>query len=698
MNTIFNEFRTQKRVPSFTSNTSETRVERARITDQNDSFETTNPSKKDKSNNGKFDISEAGKNLAKGIISPITAMIKHPIATIGVLAGTIAATTLVPVLGPVMAIGFGAVSLYQVGKGTFDAAKNYKNGNYDDAEKSFDKIGQGLIGTVMTALGMKQSAKIANEAKAMSQLKTNSLTHTQRSEIAARVDKNGFFSAVKDNIALVTTKKGLKSVANQFKPSAIKTRFTELVECFKGNRMIEEEKEVTTQRKVQKEDFKKTPEGIRRAALTDEQVEQEVNALYNEAFDKLGIPKEQRPNLKIEKGTEKQGGSYCQTKHQLEFNPESYKAGTFEIEDVMMHEATHCKEALLRAGIPQDRANQIVKEQLISRIMNGESEQVLVKGNFLGADMMTPPKMSPQMKQDFIRFAETELYQNNINSDLIKYNDTLQSSLCKFSITKPTASELSDAQAKVQQLLDKLSTMIKNNPEFASQYTNQEEALAALTQYSVSHNVRYNIFSNTKINKGTSWSPDYVKVEPLTGEKLAQAEQSLVDNITTVEGNGRISGINGLFTGEQSFNQYQFSPEEVLAQKNGNNFVIEKFTAKIAEMRANGSLTPQEEARLTKIITKAQKIIEYKTKGLDYYKQYTQMINNPNDVELAQNVKMLEQELNALKSTINPEEYETITEVIKVMTKTPDIATTIVPKAVIYNLMNLINSKSEKVA
>lgn len=693
MNLVLNELRTRKSVPSFTSNSKDSRVERARITNQDDRFENSKAST-DKSNNGKFDISEAGKNLGKGILSPITAMIKHPIASIALVAGTVAATTLVPVLAPVMAVGFGAVSLYQVGKGTYDAVKNYKNGNYDDAEKSFDKIGQGLVGTVMTALGMKQSAKIANEAKLMSETGAKSLTHIQRSEIATNVDKNGFFSALKDNISLFTSKKGFKAVTNQFKPSLIKTRFTEMVEAFKGNRMIEEEKEVTKKRQVKKEDFKKSPEGIRRAGLSDEQIEKEVNALYNEAFDKLGIPEEQRPKLKISKNGEQHGGSYCQAKHELEFNPESYKAGTFEIEDIIMHEATHCKEALLRAGIPQDRVNQIVKEQLISRIMNGESEKVLVKGGFFGAEMMTPPKMSPQMQKDFIKLAETELYQNKINNDLVRYSD-----MTKLPLSKPDPVKLAEAKQKVQPILDKLDAIIAKNPDFVAQYGSKEKALNALTEYSISHNVRYNVFTKVQINKsGNSYKPDYIKMPELTGEKLAQAEQSLIDNITTIEGNGRISGLNGMFSTQEGFNQYQFSPEEVLAQKNGNNFVIEKFTAKIAEMRANGSLTPQEEARLMKVIDKAQKIIDYKTKGLDYYKQYTKMINNPNDTELANAVKALEAELNAMKSKISPQEYKTITEVIKIMTKTPDIATTMVPKAVIYNLINMLNGKSEKVA
>lgn len=644
MNTIFNEFRTQK-VQSFTSN--QKRIERARITKQNDTFEI------NKSNNGKFDVSEAGKNLVKGITSPITAMIKHPIATIGVIAATAAATTFVPVLCPVLVVGFGAASLYQIGKGTYDAAKNYKNGNYDDAEKSFDKIGQGIIGTVMSAIGIKQSAKIAQEAKLMSETNINYVTRAQRNDIAAKVNKNGFFSAVKDNVKVLTTKSGLKSIANQLKPSSIKDRYAELMQLFKP------------------QDFKKTPEGIRRANLTDEQIQQEVNTLYDEAFEKLGVPKEQRPNLKIQKDAEKRGGCYSKNLHELKFNPESYKAGTFEIEDVIMHEATHCREALLRAGIPQDRVNQIVKEQLIARVMNGESEKVLVKGNIGGADMMKPPKMSPQMKKDFVQFAETELYQNGENYDLSLYTDLLKDNIMNKKMNKPLTS-LTAHEAKLQPILNKLNTLINKNPEFIQQYGSTEESMAALLEYSVSHNVRYNIFTDAKVKTGPVFNPKIIDVPQLNGEKLAQAEASLVDQIATAEGNARNSGINGLLGDTRAFNQYQFSPEEVLAQKNGNNFVIEKFTNKISEMKSNGSLTPQEEVRLLKAIDKAMQTIEYKTKGLDYYKQYTQMINNPDNIELAQTVKVLEQELNLLKI--------------------PNMATTMAPNAAIYNILAAINN------
>lgn len=674
------------------------KIERARVTESIDTVEFSN--KEDKSKNGKFDVSEAAKNLGKGILSPFTAMIKHPVATVGLIAGTVALTTLIPVLTPVLAVGFGAVGLYQVGKGSYDAVKNYKNGNYDEAEKSFDKIGQGIVGTVMSAVGIKQGAKVANEAKLMNKLNVKSLTPQQRTEIATNVDKSGYFSALKDNVSLLFTKNGLKSVGKQFTPSSIKARFTDFVEGFKGNRRygVECEEESVVKRKLTPEEFRTTSEGIRRASLSDEEIQTEVNNLYNEAFDKLGVPKEQRPKLNIAKASEKHGGSYSKSKHELEFNPESYKAGTFEVEDVMMHEATHCKEALLRAGIPQERANQIVKEQLISRVMNGESEQVVVKGSFLGADMMTPPKMSAKMKNEFIEFAKNDLYTGEMNSDLAVYSNVLETKVCPRHTSPVNPAELAEKQQKVQPLVDKISKLIADNPDFVSQYGSEEKAVLELTRYSVSHNVRYSIFTDVKINKGSSWAPDYIKVPELSGEKLAEAEQSLIDNITTIEGNGRMSGVNGIFAGGKDFNQYQFSPEEVLAQKNGNNFVIEKFADKIQKMKEAGTINPEEEARLTTAIEKAKLVIEYKTKGLEYYKYYTEMINNPNNKELTETVKNLERELNVLDAEVKKVSAKEVKIVSKYMKYYKDVATTAIPTSAITGMLNALAENDKKVA
>ena len=180
----------------------------------------------DKSNNGKFDLSEAGKNFLKGIISPVTALVKHPLMTIGIIGGTILTCSLVPVLAPVTAIGFGALSLYQLGKGCYNATKLYKNGQYDAAEKAFDEIGQGTAGVALTAVGVKQSARVAKEAKMMNELNVNSLTKAQKESVALEVKEGSFVNALKEIGSLFTTKSGLKATLKQFRPSNISQRGT----------------------------------------------------------------------------------------------------------------------------------------------------------------------------------------------------------------------------------------------------------------------------------------------------------------------------------------------------------------------------------------------------------------------------------------------------------------------------------------
>ena len=52
--------------------------DKVNFTSRDDSFEK-NYKKADKSSNDKFDFSECVKNFGKGLLSPITAIIKHPL-------------------------------------------------------------------------------------------------------------------------------------------------------------------------------------------------------------------------------------------------------------------------------------------------------------------------------------------------------------------------------------------------------------------------------------------------------------------------------------------------------------------------------------------------------------------------------------------------------------------------------------------
>ena len=237
--------------------------------------------------------------------------------TIAMVGVTAAACSLIPVLTPILGIGFGALSVFQLGKGCFDVAKNIKNKEYDKAEKSFNTVGQGTVGTVLSFLGLKQNARVAKEVKLMSELKVNSLSAAQKEAIAAEVNNGSYLNALKESVSLFTTKTVLKAAMSQINPSKMMQRGKDALKLILGK------KERADKVIRKKTEFKKTSEGKRRAALSTEEIGAEVNSLAKEAFDEYGIPEELRPKIKVIKGNAKQGGGYEITKHTITINEES---------------------------------------------------------------------------------------------------------------------------------------------------------------------------------------------------------------------------------------------------------------------------------------------------------------------------------------------------------------------------------------
>lgn len=117
----------------------------------------------DKSNDGKFSCSEAVRNFAKGLISPITSMFSTPkdfIMGLGMAAGSIALIAATggaaaPILAAV-GVGMGAV---QAGKAVYQIA-SAKNG--DDVEKAFYNIGGATTTIGLSSAGAKTALKQAN--------------------------------------------------------------------------------------------------------------------------------------------------------------------------------------------------------------------------------------------------------------------------------------------------------------------------------------------------------------------------------------------------------------------------------------------------------------------------------------------------------------------------------------------------------
>ncbi len=117
----------------------------------------------DKSCDGKFSISEAGKNLVKGIISPVTNMFSNP-KNFAIGAGMIAASSAIiaatgGAAAPLFVIaGFGA-GAFQAGKAGYKIIKA-KNG--DDIEKAFYDIGGAATTIGLSAASSRASLKQAN--------------------------------------------------------------------------------------------------------------------------------------------------------------------------------------------------------------------------------------------------------------------------------------------------------------------------------------------------------------------------------------------------------------------------------------------------------------------------------------------------------------------------------------------------------
>lgn len=560
----------------------------------------------DKTNNGQFDADVAANNFCKGLLSPITAIIKHPIATIGVVGATALACSVAPILAPATAIVFGAMGIYEFGKSSYNIVKHSASGEYDKAEKDFEGLGQGTINTVLTALGMRQSARVTKEAQLLSETKATKLSVEQISKIKDEVKSLTLFKSFKESLKLYTTKEGRQAFMYQFKKPVIKERLQDL------KNIIVKKKEQTKETFDIKEEFAKTPEGIKRAKMTTEEISQEVSKLAKESFDQYGIPEELRPKIEIVKKDAKTGGGYYAQKHTIEINETAYREGAFDLPNTIKHEATHAKEALIRETLTFTKKEQLTKEYLLNKIQTGDNNTVAYDTTIFGNATIKPPKMSTGMKTDFAKLAQENIYKIGSNG------------LDKKQLTK-----------LVEPLIDKY-------PEFISQYQSKEEALDMLTKYAQSHQLRYKIGTSTAINLPAD------KVAKLGYIDESTAINSFKGILECLDGNMSYKTVSGNMGLGGDFTQYEFGAEEVLAQLSGNKFEISHLEQELATLRKRPNFDAKQEAYLLSQIESAQKTIKYKSMGQKYYKLFMDYKHNPSP-ELAKEINTLAVELNKLQ-------------------------------------------------
>jgi hypothetical protein len=255
-----------------------------------------------------FSVIQAAKNFLKGVVSPVTALIQHPLMAIGALALGIGACTLVPALVPVMVVGFGGLSLYQGAKGVVSAVQHYQKGEYEKAEHAFEEIGAGAVGTGLSFVGIRGVAAITAESKAAyaaTKLGKSAEEIAQLTKVAAeQANKLTVMGALKESATIISTAEGRGALFSQLKPSTISGRIASIRAARKKPASNEVNVNKQSPKLVRTDEeiaaFKASPEGIRRSKMSKADIQKEAEAIYQHACEQLGIPKELRPKFHID--------------------------------------------------------------------------------------------------------------------------------------------------------------------------------------------------------------------------------------------------------------------------------------------------------------------------------------------------------------------------------------------------------------
>lgn len=342
-----------------------------------------------------------------------------------------------------------------------------------------------------------------------------------------------------------------------------------------------------------------------RKNISVEEIKARVTEIYNEVFDKMDIPEQNRPKLEFTEEENISGGSYSSNTHTIEFNIPSYRNGRSKsIEEVIYHEAEHTRQSLLRSRLTEIDAHETIKNVLLDRIANGEPEKILLECIMGDLKIMEPPRMSAKMRAEFKKFAEKELFTSDAE---IKWSELHEKRVLGTETKYNYDTNIEE--------------MLQNNPDFTEKY-GIEGAKNILNDYIYSLIFRYVKYSRT--NRGDL---SYLKNAELSEKEKIEAIESLKGHLETIEGNVR----NNHFEDNNSFYQYHLSSEEIAAR----NTAARMEKGKLEKM-------PRTQANIDRIRVLDFEI-KYNEAGQRYYRLYNESLNNVDKTkELAEAQKIYE--------------------------------------------------------
>lgn len=579
----------------------------------------------DASSDGKFTSIQAIKKFFEGIIMPVKAIWENPLIALGLIGIFAGIAIAVPAITPVLLIGGGVLSLFEIGKGGIKFALAAANGDGDGMENAFKDIGSGTIGTALTLIGVKGSGLIAVEAKATTQALKAGATETEAVIHGLKASKNAksmtFTQALKENLSMVS-KDGLSSVKNSYKLRGIKRSVLsgatnsdngpiyfsddELAEANYINRNFLFEDECTRESIAalpkERQHFLRSLSRafLKQRRLTDDDILRIANEIYNKELTRIaknvGISKEElaeiAPEIKLDATFMNQGGKFNHTPLELELNPEAirikpivdgsvnneempaivrvrYKDGLNKsidcIVDFVSHESAHMENCLFRLfHLTKEEQKLYILRDIIRGVKHGYPKRLLQKANFFGSEFMTHPKMSAPMRKDLSKFIEAFLKD-------------------PFAV---------DKENTIRSLLSKHPDFLRRNG-----IENMDDAVRLIVEYSDTQCSRYkyycDYFCKVYDNKELMTKIKAINVTSASRDK-AKAYMYTRGAIETADGN---AGIQGMFKTNEDFVFYKNSLDEVIARMHGTLSRLKHLSREVnSRTKAIGTEVTIEEA------------------------------------------------------------------------------------------------------
>jgi hypothetical protein len=462
-----------------------------------------------------FSMRQAAKNLLKGMVSPVTALLKHPAKALAMLAGTVVLATLAPVTVPLMLAGFAAMSLFQAGQGARHAFLRYQAGDIRGAENAFEEVGAGLVGVALSALGVRGSAAVAAESRAAVRVlsaQPNAVLEANFAGIkaAASAQTMTFRQALGENLKMFTTREGWQTVKAGMKPSALLQNVRML-----GAR-IQEMRSARIRR-------------AQLAGLSDEQVRAMAEAEVHQSFDRWGIPKTLRPKVLVTKDPALHG-EHVLNEHVIRVNPDFIRSGKVSVRNVAWHESLHAREALLRARLSESEIREAVVAEILRGIREGEVHPVL-RGRITqsvneNARTEFVTIQAPPMSEA-LRHQVAELVERDILPQAKSWNELAWK-------TQQGDPAVLGAAPRYRALQGKVKALLTNSPEGQAQ--GMQDALMEYIRAQAFRMEQYPILHQSLPVQVLKQA----QATPLSVSERQAAIQSVKDYISNLEGNLRL--------------------------------------------------------------------------------------------------------------------------------------------------------------